>query len=322
MSIVLVTGCAGFIGSHLSEKLLEQGYQVKGIDSFLDYYPRKLKENNLKNLFQDKNFSFIEGDILKVNLTTLLEGVEYIFHEAAQAGVRASWGKTFEIYTQSNILSTQMLLESAKELPQLRKFVYASSSSVYGDTNILPLCEDSMPKPLSPYGVSKLAGEHLCYLYFKNFGVPTVSLRYFTVYGPRQRPDMAFHKFISAILQNKKIQVYGDGNQTRDFTFIADIVEATIAAAQINGVGEVFNIGGGEHISLIQVINLIGEIVGRRVNIEYTQTQHGDVLHTWANISKAQKILHYHPQVSLQEGLKEEIEWLKSIIFETIEDVR
>lgn len=313
MTIALVTGAAGFVGSHLSEKLLQLGYQVKGIDSFLDYYPRKIKENNLKNLLNSNNFSFIEADILKVDLSTLLDGVEYIFHEAAQAGVRASWGKSFEIYTQNNILATQTLLEASKELSQLKKFVYASSSSVYGDTDILPMREDSIPKPVSPYGVSKLAGEHLCYLYFKNFGVPTVSLRYFTVYGPRQRPDMAFHKFIRAILQNKEIQVYGLGNQTRDFTFITDIVEATIVASKTDINGAVFNIGGGSRVTLIQVINLIEEIIGKSVNAEYSHTQHGDVLHTWADISKAQEILHYHPQISLQEGLKEEINWLYSI---------
>jgi len=315
MVTALVTGCAGFIGSHLSERLLLQKYQVKGIDSFLDYYSRKIKENNLKNLFQHTSFSFIEGDILKVDLSTLLDEVEYIFHEAAQAGVRASWGRNFEIYIQNNILATQALLEAAKELPQLRKFVYASSSSVYGDTDILPMREDSIPKPVSPYGVSKLAGEHLCYLYFKNFGVPTVSLRYFTVYGPRQRPDMAFYKFISTILQNKEIQIYGHGNQTRDFTFIEDILEATIAASKTDVVGEAFNIGGGSRVTLLQVINLIGEVLGKSVNAGYTPTQHGDVLHTWADISKAQKILHYQPQVSLQEGLKEEINWLKRYYF-------
>ncbi len=311
MSVALVTGCAGFIGSHLSERLIQEGYQVKGIDCFLDYYPRPIKENNLKNLLKEKNFSFVEADILKVDLMNLLDGVEYIFHEAAQAGVRASWGKNFEIYTQNNILATQVLLETAKELSTLKKFVYASSSSVYGDTDILPMHEDGTPKPVSPYGVSKLANEHLCYLYFKNFGIPTISLRYFTVYGPRQRPDMAFNKFISAILQNKEIQIYGEGNQTRDFTFIRDIVEATFAASQTDVNGEVFNIGGGSRVTLIQVINLIGEILDKPVKMQYTEPQHGDVLHTWANISKAQKILNYNPLVSLKEGLKEEIDWLR-----------
>ena len=314
MIIVLVTGCAGFIGSHLAESLIKKGYKVRGIDCFLDYYPRQTKEANLKNLLKEKNFSFIEADILKIDLSKLLVGVEYIFHEAAQAGVRASWGKSFEIYTQNNILATQVLLEAAKELPSIKKFVYASSSSVYGDTDILPMSENGILRPVSPYGVSKLAGEHLCYLYFKNFGVPTVCLRYFTVYGPRQRPDMAFHKFISAILQNKEIQIYGEGNQTRDFTFIRDIVEATFAASQIDINGEVFNIGGGSRVALIHVINLIEEILGRPVKSEYIQTQHGDVLHTWANIKKAQKILNYNPMVSLHQGLKEEIDWLRCMM--------
>jgi len=315
MTIALVTGCAGFIGSHLSEKLIQEGYQVKGIDSFLDYYPRKIKEDNLKNLLNDKNFSFIEADILKVDLSILLDGVEYIFHEAAQAGVRTSWGKSFEIYTQNNILATQRLLEAAKELPHLKKFVYASSSSVYGDTDILPMREDGITKPVSPYGVSKLAGEHLCYLYFKNFGIPCVSLRYFTVYGQKQRPDMAFNKFISAILQNKEIQIYGSGEQTRDFTFITDVVEATIQAAKIDINGEVFNIGGGSRVTLTEVINLIEEILAKPAKTKYTQTQHGDVIHTWADISKAQKILQYNPTVTLKEGLKQEIDWLKKAYF-------
>ncbi|MEW6618658.1 MAG: GDP-mannose 4,6-dehydratase [bacterium] len=310
MTTALVTGCAGFIGSHLAERLIKEGYYVKGIDAFLESYLRKTKEDNLKDLVKAKNFSFLEADILKVDLSTLLSEIEYIFHIAAQAGVRASWGKNFEIYTQNNILATQVLLEGSKDMPQLKKFVYASSSSVYGDTDILPMREDGRLQPVSPYGVSKLAGEHLCYLYFKNFGVPTVSLRYFTVYGPRQRPDMAFHKFISAILQNQEIQVYGLGNQTRDFTFVADIVEATIQAARIDVNGEVFNIGGGSHVVLSQVINLIEEILGKSGTTQHAQTQYGDVLHTWADISKAQKILKYHPRVNLREGLKEEIKWL------------
>ena len=233
---VLVTGCAGFIGSHLVDKLLEQGYEVIGMDCFTDYYPREIKEKNISNALKNKNFKLIGGDIL--NMDKFPE-VNYVFHLAAQAGVRVSWGKNFEIYTRNNIEATQKLLEFYKDR-KIKKFVYASSSSVYGDAE-LPMKEDSLLKPVSPYGVTKLAGENLCYLYWKNYNVPTVSLRYFTVYGSRQRPDMAIHKFVNAILEENKITVFGDGTQTRDFTYVDDAVEATILAAGNDLVGEVFN---------------------------------------------------------------------------------
>ncbi|MBW1770711.1 MAG: NAD-dependent epimerase/dehydratase family protein, partial [Deltaproteobacteria bacterium] len=185
----LVTGAAGFIGSHLCEHLLKNGVRVVGIDNFMDYYPRSMKEANIAGMMQNKGFEFVEADILTVDLSKILDRVDIIFHEAAQAGVRASWGESFKIYSDNNVLATQVLLEACKASP-IQKFVYASSSSVYGDTTDLPMRESSLPRPISPYGVSKLAAEHLCWLYYKNFGVPAVSLRYFTVYGARQRPDM------------------------------------------------------------------------------------------------------------------------------------
>ena len=222
----VVSGVAGFIGSHLAERLIDEGHEVVGIDCFTDYYPRIIKEGNLKNLLALPGFTFIEGNLLDLNLPDLLKGTNFIFHQAAQAGVRSSWGAEFEIYTTLNLVATQRLLEACKGLP-IEKFIFASSSSVYGDSEELPLREDSVLRPVSPYGVTKLAGEHLCTSYWKNYNIPTIALRYFTVYGPRQRPDMAFHKFMGALMQDKKIEIYGDGLQTREFTFATFIVRDT-----------------------------------------------------------------------------------------------
>ena len=311
----LVTGAAGFIGSHLSEFLIQKGMAVIGIDSFVDYYPRNLKESNLAGLKKEKNFEFIEKSLLEVDLDGLLADVDVVFHQAAQAGVRASWGESFKIYTDNNILGTQMLLEACKD-SQIKKFVYASSSSVYGDTMDLPMRESSLPSPVSPYGVSKLAAEHLCWLYFKNFKVPTVSLRYFTVYGPRQRPDMAFHRFFKWALEGQVFQVYGTGEQTRDFTYISDIVEANWLASMQAVQGEVFNIGGGARISLNNVITLMEEIVGVRVEVHHEQAQKGDVRHTSADMTKANEMLGYEPKVPIEEGLRLEFEWIKKLMTE------
>jgi UDP-glucose 4-epimerase len=303
----LVTGCAGFIGSHLVDKLLEQGYKVIGIDCFTNYYPRDIKEANISNALKNNNFKLIEEDIL--NMDKFPE-VDYVFHEAAQAGVRASWGKSFEIYTRNNVEATQRLLEFYKS-KNLKKFVYASSSSVYGDAK-LPINEDSLLKPVSPYGVTKLAGENLCYLYWKNYGVPTVSLRYFTVYGPRQRPDMAIHKFVRAILSGDDITVFGDGTQTRDFTFVVDAVEANILAAESDSVGEVFNIGGGSRISVSELIEEIGNITGKKAKIKYVGKQKGDVRDTWADVSKAKEEFGWNSKVKVEGGLKSFRDWFTS----------
>jgi len=237
--------------------------------------------------------------------------VDYVFHEAAHAGVRASWGKSFEIYTRNNIEATQKLLEFYKDL-SIKKFVYASSSSVYGDT-VLPMREDTLLKPVSPYGVTKLAGENLCYLYWKNYNVPTVSLRYFTVYGPRQRPDMAIHKFVRAIFNGDEITVFGDGTQTRDFTYVDDAVEANILAAECDSVGEVFNIGGGSRISVSELIEEIENIMGKNAKIKYVEKQKGDVRDTWADVSKAEAKLNWNPRVNINKGLKKFVEWFISI---------
>ena len=223
-----MTGAAGFIGSNLSENLIDSGNHVIGVDCFTDYYPKEQKLANLKNLLSHGSFTFLEEDIVSLNLDKLLEGIDYVFHEAAQPGVRSSWGSNFEVYTRNNISATQRLLEASRKV-KLKKFVYASSSSVYGDCP-LPMREDRLTRPVSPYGVSKLAAEHLCYLYWKNYAIPTVSLRYFTVFGPRQRPDMAFNRFIRAILKGDEITVFGNGSQTRDFTYVSDIVQANVLA--------------------------------------------------------------------------------------------
>jgi UDP-glucose 4-epimerase len=306
MKKAVVTGGAGFIGSHLIDKLLEQGYEVTGIDCFTDYCPREIKEMNISNALKNKNFEFIEKNILKMNE---FPDVDYVFHLAAQAGVRASWGRSFEIYTKNNIEATQKLLEFYKER-KIKKFVYASSSSVYGDVE-LPMREDSLLKPVSPYGVTKLAGENLCYLYGKNYQVPTVSLRYFTVYGSRQRPDMAIHKFVNSILKGEKIIVYGDGTQTRDFTYVDDVIDANILAANSSVVGEVFNIGGGSRISVNDLIKLIADVLEKKAKIKNIEKQKGDVGDTLADVSKAKADLRWIPKEEIEEGLRKFVDWWK-----------
>jgi len=267
----------------------------------------------MESFIYNDNFTFIEKSILDIDLKELLKDIDYIFHQAAQAGVRASWGEDFEIYSDNNIMGTQKLLEAAKE-NDIKKFVYASSSSVYGDTDNLPMKETNRLQPVSPYGVSKLAAENLCYLYYKNFNVPAVSLRYFTVFGERQRPDMAFHIFIKAILEDKKLTIFGDGKQSRNFTHVDDIVKANILAAESDVKGEIFNIGGdGERVVLNDAISLMEDIIGKKANREYQSVVKGDVKHTAADCSKARKILNYNPQLSFKEGLKREIDFLKEL---------
>ncbi len=305
----VVTGAAGFIGSHLSEALIAAGHDVVGIDCFTDYYPRPVKESNLAALRQSPHFTFVEANLLEYDLNSLLGGVDYIFHQAAQAGVRASWGQNFSIYTENNVLATQRLLEAAKGHP-IKRLVYASSSSVYGDAKRLPVTEDTIPRPISPYGVTKLAAEHLCRLYWVNFRVPTVSLRYFTVYGPRQRPDMGFHKFFRALLNGEEITLYGDGDQTRDFTFISDAVAANLACMEAPATGEVFNVGGGSRISVNRVLELMQAISGREARIRRIEDQKGDVRHTFADTSRAREVLGFRPSVSTEQGLRAEWEWI------------
>jgi len=310
----LVTGAAGFIGSHLCERLLRDGYPVVGVDCFTDYYPREIKEGNLEGSLGLPGFRFIEADLGAMDLDGLLEGVSYVFHQAAQAGVRASWGKDFAIYTDLNILTTQKLLEAARRATALKKLVYASSSSVYGDTDDLPLRETGIPQPVSPYGVSKLAGEHLARLYATNYGVPSVSLRYFTVYGPRQRPDMAFHKFLRLIYAGQPVPVYGDGEQTRDFTFVSDAVEANLLAMSHGQPGSCFNIGGGSRVTVNECITMLRRVTGCQVEVVHAASQHGDVRHTWADTTSARTVLGFEPRTSLEEGLAAEDAWFREVI--------
>jgi UDP-glucose 4-epimerase len=305
----LVTGVAGFIGSHLAERLIGQGATVVGLDCFTDYYPRDRKEANLARLRQLAGFSLVERSLADAPLASLLDGVTHVFHLAAQAGVRKSWGRDFHVYTVNNVEGTQILLEACVNRP-IERLVYASSSSVYGDDVSLPMREDARPQPVSPYGVTKLSAEQLCHLYYVNYKVPTVSLRYFTVYGPRQRPDMGFHRFLKATMADEAVPQFGDGRQTRDFTFVADAVSATVAAASHGRPGGVYNIGGGSRVELIDVFDLIGRVTGRAVRVERVEAQRGDMRDTYADTTRARADLDFAPTVTLEQGLRAQFEWM------------
>lgn len=322
---VLVTGVGGFIGSSVAQKLLEDGHSVLGIDCFVNYYPRAIKERNLKHLQSFDGFRFLELDLSEVPFEQLTEWCgeyPYISHQAAQAGVRSSWGQQFEEYDRFNILVTQRLLEAAREVG-VRRFVYASSSSVYGRSNEFPLREDGPTLPVSPYGVTKLAAEHLASLYHHNYGVPTVSLRYFTVYGPRQRPEMAFHRLIRSVLTNEPFPLYGDGSQSRNFTYIGDIVAANITAlfkqdgdSHAPFLGQPVNIGGGARATVSEVIDLVEELTGKKATIERLDVQKGDVDRTEAELTRARQWLDYEPKTSLREGLMAQIQWTEELLRE------
>jgi nucleoside-diphosphate-sugar epimerase len=306
-----VTGCAGFIGSSLSRRLLNEGFFVIGIDDFIDNYDMKIKEKNLNSLLGQNRFSFLRNNILKVDWQPLLADVDYVFHQAALPGVRTSWGSSFNQYLKNNAMATQILLEGAKN-SGIKKFVYASSSSIYGITS--GSTDETFPqRPHSPYGVTKLAGEQLCHLYADNYGVPTISLRYFTVYGPGQRPDMAFHKFVRAMIHNEPFIVFGDGSQTRDFTYIDDAVEANLLALKSEMDGVAFNIGGRSRVVLNDVIQTLGGMIGVTPKIQYIQKQAGDPPHTWANIEKAELELGYCPKVALEDGLNQQIKYIRDL---------
>lgn len=312
MEKAVVTGAAGFIGSHLCGRLLEEGFRVAGVDSLTDYYDVRIKNENIRPLLEHERFTFVNESLNTSDLDLLLSDAPYVFHQAAQAGVRASWGKNFEEYIDSNIRATQRLLEAAKRSP-VRRFVYASSSSVYGETIELPMKETHRTRPVSPYGVTKLAGEHLCLLYEQCHQVPAVALRYFTVFGPRQRPDMAFHKFIRAALLGDPVEVYGNGTQTRDFTFVDDIVNANLLAAKYEGRHTVFNIGGGCRISLNSALDVLNDRFNGRLNVRFSGPVRGDVTHTCADIGLAERELGYAPMTGIEDGLMLEAEWVERL---------
>jgi UDP-glucose 4-epimerase len=308
----LVTGAAGFIGSHLTAALLDKGATVIGVDCFTDYYARSIKEKNLEENTLRERFRFAETAIQTADLPALLDGVTHVFHLAAQAGVRKSWGTDFETYTVNNIDATQRLLEACVGRP-LERFVHASSSSVYGDRVPIPMREDALPRPVSPYGVTKMAAEQLGYLYHVNYGVPVVAMRYFTVYGPRQRPDMAFHRFIKAALRDEAIPLYGDGEQTRDFTFVSDAVDATLAAGERGVNGRSYNVGGGARVSMNEVIRILERVAGHPLTVTREGAQKGDMRDTYADTSLARQDLGFAPKVTLEDGIRAEYRWLSSL---------
>lgn len=310
----IVTGCAGFIGSHLTEALLTRGDTVVGIDCFNDNYARDQKLRNLRHFMDWDRFEFVPIDLARGALGDLTADSETIFHLAAEPGVRTSWGARYEKYLQNNVLATQQLLEAVKERPDVR-LVYASSSSVYGDAAERPTSEEAPLRPLSPYGQTKLSAEHLCDLYHANYGLDVVTLRYFTVFGPRQRPDMAFHVFCRAALEGTPVTVFDDGRQTRDFTYVTDVVRATIAAAgaKLNG-QRVFNIGGGAPASIRAALELIAELTDRELDVRYLERERGDVRDTAADTGRATEVLGFAPATALSDGLEAEFEWLVQLI--------
>ncbi len=309
MSTCLVTGVAGFIGSTLAERLLAEGHRVVGVDCFTPYYARHIKQSNLARCLAHPRFSFSETNLASDALVPILRDVKFVFHQAGQPGVLTSWS-LFDQYVTNNITATQRLLEAVKDKP-IKKFVFASSSTIYGDARELPVSESALPRPIVPYGVTKLAAEHLVSLYHSQFGVPAVSLRYFSVYGPRQRPDIAFYKFIDAIAHGQPITLRGDGEQTRDATFVDDVVQANISAMLANGeaIGGVFNIGGGERATIAHIIGEMEKLIEREAIIARVPPAPGEMRHTWADTTRARAVLGFTPQVSLYEGLRRQIEW-------------
>ena len=307
----LVTGCAGFIGSQLTESLLADGVRVIGVDCFNDNYGRGEKLRNLDLARGWEQFEFVPLDLARGDLGDLLFESDVVFHLAAEPGVRASWGTRFENYMRNNVSATQHLLEAATLHPG-RRFVFASSSSVYGSARRLPTPEDTLCRPYSPYGVTKLAAEHMCLLYHANLGVDVVALRLFSVFGPRQRPDMAFRRFCHAVLSGEPIRIFGDGEQTRDFTYVGDVVRALRAAASTPAAsGRVYNIGGGNQVSVNQALRLLEGFAERRLDVEYVAAQRGDVERTAADTARARAELGFAPSVGIADGLSMEFEWVR-----------
>ena len=307
---VVVTGAAGFIGSQLCERLLADGHEVVGVDSFSDYYDRERKELNRKVATAHSGFTLAEADIANDDLGSALRGATIVFHLAGQPGVRPSWGSQFDQYVRDNILATQKLLEALRDV-KLERFVFASSSSVYGDAESFPTKESALPRPISPYGMTKLAAEHLTFVYMRSFGLAATGLRYFTVFGPRQRPDMAFYRFMDALLEDREIEIFGDGEQTREFTYVSDIVDGTVKAASADVVGKVVNLGGGSRVTVNRVIDILEEVSSIKARRRYLPAALGDPRHSSASINLARERLAWEPRVSLREGLKRQWEWFQ-----------
>lgn len=305
---VLVTGAAGFLGSHLCERLLASGHEVVGVDCFTDFYSRELKLDNLRDLRDETSFRLLELDLSCDDLGGLLEGIDGVFHLAAQAGVRSSFGDTFDAYLRNNIRATQRLLEAAVAHPPA-SFTYASSSSVYGNATKYPTDERAPRRPVSPYGMTKASTEDLAGVYHRCYGLPVVGLRYFTAYGPRQRPDMAFTRFLTRALRNEPLPIYGDGRQIREFSYVDDIIAGTIAASRFGQAGASYNIGGGEPVALIDAVRTIEELLGRPIELEWRPAQIGDARQTGCDGSLARRELGFVAKTGLRDGLIHQLEW-------------
>lgn len=313
----LVTGAAGFVGSHLTRRLCDEGHQVVGVDALTDYYDVALKKANVA-VAAASGIEIIEEDLNAVDLDSMLEGVEVVFHLAGQPGVRASWGSEFSNYISSNIQATQRLLEASRNCRTLRRIVYASSSSVYGNAERYPTSEKDRPQPLSPYGVTKLAAEHLCSLYAESFKLPTVSLRYFTVYGPRQRPDMAFTRFAHAAVRGDEITIFGSGDQVRDFTYVDDVVEANLLAASRDvAPGAVLNVAGGSHTSINEVLSIFEELSNTRLRIKRSAPIAGDVERTGGDTQEIRRVLGWEAAIGLREGIERQFKWAADLAAST-----
>lgn len=310
----LVTGVAGFVGSTLAEALVNSGWIVRGVDSFEPYYDVRVKRENVRELALSGRFELVQADLLKVDLVKTLKDVDVVFHQAAQPGVRASWSREFQLYNRLNVDVTQRLLEAVRGA-NVSRLVYASSSSVYGQVTDYPTNESAATCPFSPYGVTKLAGELLCRAYAENFGLPVTMLRYFTVYGPRQRPDMAIHRLIESARHGLPFTLFGDGEQVRDFTFVNDVVKANILAATTNLSGaSVFNIAGGSSIRMSALVEMVSAAVGKPIDIDWQPSQPGDVRGTGGDIRRAREQLAWAPQFGLPEGIERQVEWHLSAI--------